>query len=146
MSSSVNYIRWIGAFRKSREYNLQKALDFELISKSEKACEKVFDLTPQVRSKIGLLVDRCAIIATFKGDVWSVNTTDGRLERTRKPAKSAHTEAFCRPIYRGVVIHYTLNRTAKRRVWYWCQKNQMTLYLITSKKQLVKVVERKRIL
>lgn len=100
-------IRWIGAFGKAS--SLADALDWELgINAREVAAEHIRGGNGRVaHARVGLLVDRRAVIKTFPGDVWSVVGKDDKLHATRYACdilSCRQHEAFCRPVYRAIVL------------------------------------------
>lgn len=99
-------IRWIGAFGHASD--LASSLEWELTQHDrEVAAEIVHGGQGTItHARIGLLVDKGAVIRAFPGDVWSVTREGGRLEATRQATgwHKNHTEAFCRPEYAAIVL------------------------------------------
>lgn len=100
------FVRWLGAFRNGG--SLHGSLDFELNRNStdEVAVEPFYKKSRVAHARVGLLVDKKAIVKEFSGDCWSEPTEEGKLQKTRNPreAKSTHREAWANPHYVGVVI------------------------------------------
>lgn len=107
-------VRWMGAFHRYGSF--AEALRWEFENSREVAAEWFHGLVDathsRVPSRVGLLVAKGAIIRAYNGDVWSY-TPDGsqRLMVSRPSAHSSndHTECFCRPEYRGIVIRRPLD-------------------------------------
>lgn len=100
-------VRWLGAFGKGSD--LAASLSWELTQNREVAAEHITSGNGKIRhARVGLLVDKRAVIRVFPGDVWSVAGEDGKLRATRYASGYAltgrHSEAFCRPVYRAIVI------------------------------------------
>lgn len=100
------YVRWMGAFRKVAP--LHEALKYELNRPvtDEVAVEPINADGQQVNAKVGLLVDKKAVVKTFRGDCWSERRPDGRLCKTRNPrlAPGRHMEAWANPRYTGIIV------------------------------------------
>lgn len=100
-------VRWLGAFGKGSD--LATSLSWELTQDREVAAEHISSGNGKIRhARVGLLVDKRAVIRVFPGDVWSVAGEDGKLRATRYASGYAlrrrHHEAFCCPVYRAIVI------------------------------------------
>jgi len=116
-------IRWLGAFRKSRENKgLYSALCFEIEQSQRKhvAAEKLQRGQSFIKhARVGLLIKNSAVVKKYKGDVFSEYNANGTLKKTRRPdqAYSYHYEVFCRPEYLGIVLKSTkISQTALQAV------------------------------
>lgn len=83
-------------------------LFWELTQTREVAAEHISGSNGQIRhARVGLLVDSRAVIKTYPGDVWSVTEGD-KLKATRYASgwelKNRQHEAFCKPVYRAIVV------------------------------------------
>ncbi|NLJ81284.1 MAG: hypothetical protein GX335_09705 [Firmicutes bacterium] len=109
------YIRWMGGFRRCG--NLHDSLQFELnrYASDEVAVEPIERDGQQVNAKVGLLVDKTAVVKHFAGDCWSEYDHHGqRLYKTRNPRAAAtrHREAWASPVYVGIVVASGVYRDA----------------------------------
>ncbi|MEG3070987.1 MAG: hypothetical protein RQM92_09435 [Candidatus Syntrophopropionicum ammoniitolerans] len=108
------FVRWMGSFRKAG--TLHEALKFELSRRisDEVAVEPIGGSGQQVNAKVGLLVDKNAVIKAFNGDCWSEHDGWVQLYKTRNPraSNSRHREAWACAIYTGIVIASGIYRDA----------------------------------
>lgn len=96
-------VRWLGAFRKVG--SLSSSLEFEFSNTREIACEYCSGFSAITHANVGLIVANRAMVKKFSGDVWSKDI-NGRLVPTRwsHASSSKHTECFCKPIFKAIVI------------------------------------------
>ena len=101
-------IRWLGAFRgKGWKYSLSEVFEYELSCSKIKAAEDAVKGKSHIhQARIGLLVNKRAIVRKYQTDVWSEYDVHGNLRPSRGEYKtsSIHKECFVKPDYIGVVI------------------------------------------
>lgn len=89
---TVKTIRWMGAFAKGG--SLLEALTFELGFTGTVACEQ-FQTHTNIRSNVGFLCNRKAIISGFSRDCWSRRSEKtGRLVYGEMNPNSKHNEIW----------------------------------------------------
>lgn len=127
-------VRWMGAFRKGAG-SLHEALGAELsgvlpevAAERISFCDDSYDFGA-VNAGIGLVIAKSAVIKEFKGDVWSERHPAGILEATRKPARTAHNELFCRPDYRAIIVRDWgyLPRKTRSTVAYYARRYHLPI-------------------
>lgn len=133
-------IRWLGAFGKGA--SLEDSLAWELSAADrEVAAEWFGDDIPVSGSginhcQVGLLLARGTIRRHYNGDVWSVSHGP-YLRATRAPYESmGHTECFCIPRYRGIVVRCPLDQLSpkvRRPVMAAARRHGLPVYVIDRK-------------
>lgn len=98
-------IRWLGAFGKNG--SVSESIDYEMKPAVDLRCAEIVKkgARSRINRGIGLLVKNRAVVRSFSSDVYSVR--DGkRLRQTRSEgdAYSAHTEAWVRLEFIGIVV------------------------------------------
>ena len=141
-------IRWLGAF--SQGSNFSSSLKWELEENNREVAAEWFDYGYHfdgIHSKlVGLLVEKGAIVRRYNGDVWSVAEGE-RLVATRSSTESTqHSECFCKPQYRGIVIRRHLDQLRpeiRRVIVQMAKKHNLAIYIFTHKREFKKLTLRR---
>ena len=134
-------IRWLGAFRYHGA-SFHDSLRFEFSRRDEVAAEIIRNdgYGSEIRASVGLLVHPGAVRVTFRADVWSEYDQYGRLYKTRKPGIQGHTEAWCAPVYTGIVIKGNLRKKIWRTVRWFAKRKRLPIFRLTPRGKLVTIV------
>lgn len=126
MGACAIYVRWLGAFR--RMGTLHQSLNYELNRRidEEVAVERIDEKSFIDHARVGLLIDKKAVVKKFNGDCWSEYNVGGKLCKTRRPT-GLHREAWAHPAYTAIVVSCGIGRPDGEGFYNLSKKVQNTI-------------------
>ena len=123
----MKVVRWLGAFGRGESIHAALLWELTQTERCELAAEPCLPNESGIRSRVGLLVKRSAVVKRFNGDCWSI-VEGASLKKTRNPRCSPwHREVWVRPEYTAIVCKdwHTLSSQVRRTVAWFARAHRL---------------------